>query len=285
MTSDTRILDLVGRQMGGFTAGEGRAARALLGDYPLLGLGSVGAFAKAAGTSPQSVLRFAAKLGFAGYGAFQAALKDELSRDLPSPLERLAAQGRRPRGGDVLGHFGDRIAQNIQASFARLSRADFSRAAALLADRRRPVTVLGGRFTQALAHHLTLHLEIIRGNVRRPDPQAAAWPDRLLDLGRRDVVVIFDIRRYQADVRRFAEAAAERGAELIVLTDAADAPLAALAAHLLVAETGAAAVWDSVAALLAVSEALIARVSELEGTTLDHRLQELETLRSRMGGG
>lgn len=286
MTADPpSLLDLVHRRMGAFTAGEARAARALLETYPMLGLGSIGAFAKAAGTSPQSVLRCAAKLGFPRYGAFQDALKDELARALPSPLERLGAQGRRPRGEDFLGHFGERIAQNVQASFARLSRADFDRAAARLADRRRPALVLGGRFTQTLAHYLALHLEIIRGNLRRPDPQAAAWPDRLIDLGKQDVVVLFDIRRYQPDIRRFAEIAAERGAALILLTDAADAPLAPLAQAVLVAETGAGGVWDSAAALLAVTEALIARVSDLAGATLNRRLQALEALRSRMGEG
>ncbi|WP_158596241.1 MurR/RpiR family transcriptional regulator [Oleomonas cavernae] len=264
------------------TPREARAASHLIATYPMAGLSSIGAFAKAAGVSAQSILRFIAKLGFAGYGAFQAALKHEVAVGLQSPLDRLAATSRRPRRDDFLGRFAARIVENMTATFAHVPRADFERAAKSLAEPRRRVQVLGGRFTQTLAHYLALHLDIVRGNVLRPDPQVGAWPDRLADLGRQDVVVLYDIRRYAPDLARFAQAATGQGAEVILLTDAAQAPAAAHAKITLAAEIGMEGTWDSSAALLALTEALIARVSELAGPRLQTRLATIEALRTAM---
>ncbi len=277
------VLDRVQAVMADLTPREALAGGHLLATYPMAGLGSIGAFARGAGTSPQSVLRFVSKLGFAGYGAFQAALKHEVAAGLQSPLERLtAATTRRPRQDDFLARFAARVAQNMATTFAQVPRADFERAARMLAEPRRRIQVLGGRFTQTLAHYLALHLDIVRGNVLRPDAQADAWADRLADLGRNDVVVLFDIRRHSTTIGRFAEAAAARGADIILLTDQRETPSTPHARILLTAEVRTEGTWDSTAALFALTEALIARVSALAGPKLEKRLAAIEELRKAL---
>ncbi|MFZ2868677.1 MurR/RpiR family transcriptional regulator [Zavarzinia sp.] len=266
------------------TPREARAAGHLAATYPMAGLGSIGAFARGAGVSPQSVLRLVAKLGFPGYGAFQAALKHEVAMDLPSPLDRLTAMSKGARVHDFLDRFASRAAENVASTFAQLSRADFEKAARLLADPKRRLQLVGGRFTQTLAHLMALHLDIIRGNVLRPDAQALAWADRLADIGRQDVVIVYDIRRYQPDLVRFAAIAAEQGAEVILMTDSLTAPAAAHARLTLAAEIGMEGTWDSAAALLTIGEALIARVSELAQPRLKTRLARIEVLRARLRG-
>lgn len=278
------VLDRIHRSMPALTPREARAAGHLAATYPMAGLGSMGAFARGAGVSPQSVLRLLAKLGFPGYGAFQAALKHEVAMGLPSPLDRLTATSKGSRVHDFLDRFAARAAENVASTFAQLSRADFERAARLLAEPKRRLQLVGGRFTQTLAHLMALHLDIIRGNVLRPDAQALAWADRLADIGRQDIVVVYDIRRYQPDLVRFAAAAAEQGAEVILMTDSLSAPAAAHARITLAAEIGMEGTWDSAAALLTLGEALIARVSELAQPRLKARLARIETLRAKLRG-
>ena len=70
------------------TAAEKKTARAFLGHYPSAGLAPVAEFARIAGTSAPTVLRFVARLGFSGYPDFQRALREEIREGRLSPLEK-----------------------------------------------------------------------------------------------------------------------------------------------------------------------------------------------------
>src|SRR3546814_5527310 len=91
--------------------------------------------------------------------------------------------------------------------------------AALLGDPRRRVHVVGGRFTDALARYLSVQLRILRSGVNHLQDQEANWVDQVLDFGKRDVLVVFDIRRYQANLLRQAQLAGKRGTRVVVFTD------------------------------------------------------------------
>jgi DNA-binding MurR/RpiR family transcriptional regulator len=56
----------------------------------------------------------------------------------------------------------------------------------------------------------------MRGNVRRVSGQNTKWTEDLLDIGKRDVLLVFDVRRYQHDVITFAETASNQGAKVIL---------------------------------------------------------------------
>ena len=118
-------------------------------------------------------------------------------------------------------------------------------AASALSDRKRPALAIGGRFTQALARYLVRHLEIVRGGMEEVGSISATWPDRLIDVDRRSVVIAYDIRRYQPDVVRFVEIAAQQGATVILFTDSRAAPACRHASHVFVAPTESAGAWDS----------------------------------------
>jgi DNA-binding MurR/RpiR family transcriptional regulator len=265
------------------TAQEARAAAHLRQHYPAAGLGPMARFAREAGVSPQTVLRLLSKLDVESWEAFQDRLRRELAAELVTPLGRWSAQHL---GGaedaDWLAHFGARLSRNVAETFARLSPPDFEAAAAAAADARRRVLVIGGRFTQQLARLLARHLQIVRGGVEEIGSLSSTWPDRLIDVGRRTVLIAFDVRRYSSDVVRFAALAREQGATVILFTDAADAPAAAHAQHVIVGSVDSGGAWDSTTALLAVTEALVARVTELAGLGAADRMGRLETLRSRL---
>jgi DNA-binding MurR/RpiR family transcriptional regulator len=65
------------------------------------------------------------------------------------------------------------------------------------------------------------------------------------------------------------------------MTDAAHAPILEHASDRMIARIDSAGTWDSLTALLAITEALAARVTELSGTRTAERLSRLETLRDR----
>jgi DNA-binding MurR/RpiR family transcriptional regulator len=269
-----------------FTAQEQRAASYLAQHYPASGLGPMARFARAAGVSPQTVLRFLAKVGMASWEEFQDRLRAELVSQRASPLGRWTAhRGAHPAETDWLNAFGARIARNVAETFAHLPAAEFEAGARAIADPRRKVMVIGGRFTQQLARLLARHLQILRGGVEEIGSLSATWPDRLIDVGRQTVVVAYDIRRYSQDVIRFCGLASEQGATVIAITDDAGAPIVSHAAVAMVGWVESEATWDSIAALLALTEALTARVTELSGAKTAERLARLESLRERLLDG
>jgi DNA-binding MurR/RpiR family transcriptional regulator len=269
------------------TPQERKAADHLAAHYPVAGLAPMARFARGAGASSQTVLRLLAKLGMANWRTLQDRLRGELAAERASPLGRWTAHRAvsAPEAGDRLAAFGDHLAQNVQAAFRDLDRSRFETAAQRLADPRLRVLVVGGRFSQALARLATRHLEIIRGGVEEIGSLSSTWPDRLIDVGRRTAVLAYDVRRYQPDVVRLCRFAAERGASVTLLTDASDAPAAKFSEAVLVGRTGSAGAWDSFTSLVALTEALLARVTELSSHEASERLARLEQIRARVLDG
>ena len=101
----------------------------------------------------------------------------------------------------------------------------------------------------------------------------------MIEIGRRDVLVALDIRRYQDDVVALAETAARQGATVILLTDQWLSPIARVARHVLPAHIAVPSNWDSSAALLALVEALVAAVTKRLWDTAKPRLEAIERLR------
>jgi DNA-binding MurR/RpiR family transcriptional regulator len=269
------IAELIRRDLGGMTPNERRAAHRLLADYPVAGLDTVAAFGKAAGVSGPTVLRMIAKLGFATYGAFQRALRAELAARLETPLMK----GGDLSGDDRLGRFAEATLSNIRQTAVNVARDEFDSVVRLLADGARPLHVLGGRFTDPIADYLAAHLRVLRPRIRRVEGRTMNWLDQLLDIGKRDVVVIFDIRRYADDIAAFAERAAKRGATVALFTDQWLSPVSRVARHVLPAHVVAPSVWDSSAGLLLLVEATLAAVAHELGPVARNRLSAIESLR------
>lgn len=267
------------------TPRERRAADHLAAHYPVAGFAPMARFARGAGASSQTVLRLLAKLGMPSWRALQDRLRAELAAERESPLGRWTAH-RAVEGGeaDRLDAFGAQLAENVARAFRDVDRQAFEATARRLADPRRQVLVVGGRFSQALSRLMTRHLEIVRDGVEEIGSLSSTWPDRLIDVGRRTVVVAYDVRRYAPDVVRLCAFAAERGAEVALLTDSRDAAAACHANAVLVGPTDSVGAWDSFTGLVALTEALIARVTELSAQETAERLAQIEQIRAKLSG-
>lgn len=272
------IAEAIRDRLAELTATERRAARALLANYPMLGLETVAEFAARAGVSAPSILRFTGRLGFGGYADFQRRLREEVEAQLKSPLAK-GGFGGDPAAAPPYAAFAAAVADNVAETFRHLPAAEFEAVAALLADARRPAHLIGGRLTDALARYMAAHLRILRAGVTHMDGQPGNWLDQLVDLGRRDVLVVFDVRRYQDDLVRLAEAAAARQATVVLMTDQWLSPAARFAAHVLPARISVPSAWDSGAALMALVEALLAAVTAADAERSRQRIAALEGLR------
>lgn len=274
---DASIAERLRRDLARLTQNEKRAAQRLLADYPMAGLDSAARFGEAAGVSAPTVLRMIAKLGYQTYGSFQEDLRAEWAARRATPLTK----GAKRHDDAPLQAFARASIENLRVTANNVPNAEFAAVAALLADRRRGVFLLGGRFTDPIADYMAAHLRVLRPDVRHIGGQTASWFDQLLDIGRRTVVVLFDIRRYSTDLADFAERAAQRGATVVLVTDQWLSPISRVARHVLPAHVAAPSVWDSAAGLMLIVEALLSAVATECGDDGRDRLEAIETLRRK----
>jgi DNA-binding MurR/RpiR family transcriptional regulator len=202
-----------------------------------------------------------------------------LSSPLQKPVAEPRASGKKNQGPAHLG-MGEAVARNIEDTFANLSEQEVDQVVKLLGDRKNRIHMVGGRFTDALARYLSVQMRIIRPGVAHLQDQEANWQDQLLDMDHRDVLLIFDIRRYQVSLQRLAEAAAGKQVRVLLITDQWLSPIAKVAKHVLPARVVVPSVWDSSAALMAICEALLAAITRDNWDYAQKRMRDLEKLRT-----
>jgi len=273
----TSVAELIADRIGVMPASERRAAQTLIANYPLIGLKTVADFSQQAGVSSPTILRFVGRLGFQNYPEFQSALQDELAAQLQSPLNRSENPSSSSTGDNS--PIVSAIVENVRETFRHISNKQVVDLAAQLADHRSKTFLVGGRFTDPIARYMAAHLTIIRPNVFHLTGQESNWRDRLIDMGKRDVLVIFDIRRYQDSLIRFAEKAHQRGVQIVLFTDQWLSPIARFARHVIAGRTAVPSPWDSSAALFVVAEALIGELTRQLEAESARRIREMENLR------
>lgn len=274
------LADRIRHEIETFTPSEKRAAHVLLSHYPFAGLETVAEFAARAGISAPSVLRFVNRLGFNGFPDFQKHLRGELEARLLSPLAKAGPSGI-GQGAPALTSFADAVMGNLKATVENIAPAEFEAVVALLSDPRRHIHFTGGRFTGALARYAESHFRIVRSQVDYIEGQPALWRDRMIEIGRKDVLVVFDIRRYQEDVIALSETAAKQGATVVLLTDPWLSPIARVARHVLPAHVVAPSNWDSSVGLMLLAEALVGAVTRRLWETAKPRMEAVERLRDQ----
>ncbi|MEP0521240.1 MAG: MurR/RpiR family transcriptional regulator [Hyphomicrobiales bacterium] len=260
------------------TRAERQLASVLLENWPVSGLGSITKVADSANVSTPTVARMIQKLGFSGYPSFQAALRDELEAKISNPIEKHERWSSDAPDTHILNRFADAILTNLRQSLSQINPDEFDRACALLANLESSTFVAGGRITHTLAEYLFLHLQMIRSDTTLISSSDAAWPHYMLDMKAGDVLVVLDVRRYQNDLLKLAEAAEARGVKIVLITDQWRSPVAVHATYTFSCRIEAPSAWDSNAALLVLLETIIAHVQTSTWDTTSARTEELEDL-------
>jgi DNA-binding MurR/RpiR family transcriptional regulator len=264
MTDDT-VAGKANTALPRLSRAERRVGRALLADYPSAGLASAARLAERAGVSPPTVLRFAQSLGYEGFTDLQVALRAELTARSNGPITRLPSA---PAAGGML----DRLLHQAQAqnalaedTLAQIPAPALEAAVALLADTSRALHLHGGRFSHLLAIHLSQHLEQLRPGVRPLSDPGGRDLGAMIELSRKDVVVLFDYHRYQQSAADLAARAHRAGATVLLITDDLACPVAPEAEVVLAASSTVNTTYQSMAAGFLLTELLVPLVMEAVG--------------------
>jgi DNA-binding MurR/RpiR family transcriptional regulator len=272
------VAERIRKLFGELTPAEHKLANIMLENYPVSALGSITAVAEASNVSTPTVARMAKKLGFGGFPEMQAALRSEIEAKISTPITKHKRWNENAPDTHILNRFADAVLSNMHQTLQQIDIEVFDAVTGLLGDRERGVHVVGGRITRSFADYFFTHMQMIRNNVTLLASSSNTWPHYLLNMSPGDVLVAFDIRRYERDIERLAEMARDRDVQLILFTDQWGSPAAEHAAHTFHTHIEAPSAWDSSVVILFVIEAIIAAVQVDTWESTEERVHELERL-------
>ncbi len=263
---------------------EKRVARIILSDYPLSGLEPISKVARKAHVSDPTVLRFIYKLGYTRYADFQLYLKKDLDQRIKGPLaivpQDSSADPKDPQS--YFAHYSRELRKNIEETFNSISPSEVDAILEVFSNEKKRIHIMGGQFTEAIAQYLYFHLRKMRPGVSMIFGQTVSRIDLLLDLGKKDVLVVFDVRRYQMDMLELITRAAEQVDQIILITDEWLSPIAKISDHVLSCKVSSPSRWDSLVSMCAVVEALISEVMDRNWPVVQKRLQQIEEARDEI---
>ncbi len=263
---------------GTLTRAERQLSDVIMKNYPVSGLGTITTLAEAAGISTPTVARLVQKLGFSGFPDFQASLRKELDEKISGPISKHENWAHKVPGEHIVNRFTDAVIDNIRQTLSQMDIADFDQGCALLSKPESTVYIVGGRITQTLADYFFLHMQVIREDITHISSNSNAWAHYLLDIKPDDVVVIFDIRRYETSTLKLAEMVAEKGAKIILFTDQWLSPIHTISTVTFSSRITAPSAWDSSISTMLLMEMIIAEVQEHNWPNTRRRMEELEQM-------
>jgi len=272
------VSDVINARFDTLTRAEKQLAKSLLDNYPVSGLGSITTVAENARVSTPTVARMVQKLGYKGYPDFQSHLHQEVEATISNPLTKHDRWASNAPGTHILNRFADAIMGNLRQTLSDIDAATFDSVAALLSERKRGLYFVGGRITGALAEYFFTHMQVIRPNTTLLSSNSGTWPQYVLNMNPGDLLVIFDIRRYEQEMVNLAAVARRRGAEIIVFTDQWASPAVKYAKHIFRVQIEAPSAWDSSVVTLFIVEALIEAVQSSTWDETSERMKTLEGL-------
>ncbi len=259
------------------TAAERRICNVLLENYPAAGLEPVAQFARSARASHPTVLRFIEKLGFSSYGEFQQSLRTEVVDRFQTLPQRYDVYKKSRKGTSALEDYLAAVDRNLHRALAMIPPAHFERVGALLADTARTIYLAGSGLTYPLAAWFFNFWKQLRPAVHYINPGARPHT-YLLDLRERDIVVLFQMPRYERDMIAFGLEVVRRGSTLILFTDKPSSALAAKATYTFASPISVPSVFDSYMGSILQLEILTTVVVQHMGDRYRERAAALEGL-------
>lgn len=262
------------------TPAERRIVRVIMADYPVAGLQPAARLAKNARVSTPTVLRLMVKLGVGSYPQMQELLHAEIAARTSSPRSMYEAQ--QPSGQEDAPAYIQRsysvLSTSLRKSFDALSHSEIGDIVDELADHRRRLHLIGGRFSFYLAQYLAIHLQLMRPKVHVVPLTIHERSIGLLDLSAKDTVIAFDFRRYDDSTVKFVTEARQRRSHCIVFTDPWLSPAAKHANQVVVCQVDAPSPFDSLTPAMALVETVIAGLVSKLGRQPQERVVRFDTL-------
>lgn len=251
-----------------------KAARFLIDHPDEVALVSMRVLARRTEVTPTTFVRLARRLGFADWAALRKPFEDRL-RSGKAPFAA-RADALVLRGPEAI------FAESLRSSAANLAAAeaandgkDIARACAVL-ERAKRIRVAGFRSCRAPAHALVYLCRLFRRDITLLGGDGGALETELAALGKKEAVVVIGFTPYSRELGTVVEAAERHGVPIIAIADSMAAPIARHADITLRFSTEGPSFFPSVAAAMAIVEALAATMLARSGPAAAAQVRDTE---------
>lgn len=277
------VRSLIEQHLPEFSSSGKRIARLILERYPVSALGGIEDLARQSDVSAPTVTRFVKRLGFQRFADFQRAIRLEVQDSESSPLALLKKHRKTPSKSS---HPDRQMVDQLCGSLEKLLDApvqrSIDRAAEIVGDEKARIYMLGGRWSSVVAQYAAFQLTSLRGEVHVLAPQSSGLrEDRIADLTRKDVLVVYDFRRYQPETIAFCQVAKERCVRIVLFTDPELSPAADVATVVIPVAVETTSPTDTLTIAIAATDAMLARLVKRLGAKATKRMAVLEILRRK----
>jgi DNA-binding MurR/RpiR family transcriptional regulator len=252
------------------------AARYVLDAPDDVALNSMRTVATHAGVHPSTLVRLARELEFKGYAEFREPFRQRLRTHADKYADRarnLQARSDTPgdkEQGNLLEDVLKSGSLNLQRTLSATSADELSDLATML-DQARKIYLVGMRKCYPVAYYLHYAFRMFRDNVVLANGVAATVADDLRDLQKGDVLIAIGFDAYTRGTVRAARHAISVGADVVAITDSPLSPLGKGASKTFVVSNDSPSFFRSLAAAMALAEAIVSYVVAVGGeTTVEH---------------
>jgi len=276
------VLDLLQSRFDVLSPELQRAARWVQAHPAEVGLHSMRECARRAEVAPATMTRLAQALGLGGFEDLREPFRERLVQGRRYAARAQSLQRERAQAPHWLDQLNKLQQGNAASVLASNSRSAIETAArSMLASRR--VAFLGLRASHAIAYHLHYGYQLLAVNGVLLGDVGGTLQDQIDQVAPGEMLVAVSIAPYTRATVHAVEQCAQRGVQVLGLTDGALSPIARPAAAALLFRTESSSFFQSMVGALALSEALIAAVAACGGTKVVKRLQTMQSRLDEQG--
>lgn len=266
------VVDRIVSQADRLTATERKIAAVLADEPQTIAFGTVAQVAQRAGTSGPSVVRLAVKLGYEGFVDLQAEVQSELSNQLGPARDRI----RENPPGDLVSQVQLAELDNVSQTLQRIDLVVLDRVVEKLSDEQKRLWVYAGMVTGPVGAVLAMQIGQLRDGVSALSGSEVSVSRAMAGLQPGDVLIAVDIHRYERCLLSMVRWAAERGADVVALTDSPLSPLASLAGEVFFISARGVGPFDSMTGGVALANLLAGAVAVRLRESAARRLDVIE---------
>ena len=228
-----------------------------------------------AGATPATLVRFAQHLGYAGWPQFKDAVAAEMGLGSPDAYGTRAKTlvGRASDQGLAAEMF--EVQRRNLDNTHRQSEAALHRACAVL-EKANAVHAAGFRACFPIAFSFVYVYRMFRASVHLVDGQGGSLEMQQRAFARGDALLVASFVPYSREALQVAQAAKAAGLRIVAVTDSIASPLSLLADETLLFAIDSPSFFPSVAAGVAVTEALVEMLASRAGKPVIRRIDEAE---------
>lgn len=270
MAAREQILD----QFSALTPRMQAAARFIIDHPNEVVIASMRQLAGQAGAQPATLVRLAQQLGYQGWPELKSAFARDLGLHSATYGERARSLARRGRGQDLARELF--AAQRANLDHTETAVAPRLDQAVKLLRNARAVHIAGFRASHPVAFSLFYGYRLFRNAVFLVGDPAAGLETQLRAIEKQDVLVVISFAPYSREALMAAQHARAAGAGVLALTDSSASPLALDADVVLPFSVASPSFFPSVAAGVALTEALLEQLVAQGGEAVVGRIGQVE---------